>query len=172
MEWEIWKCSPKEASSISIPMFHTGLEGYTPPYGKKSLNAVMDYVDISAHITWDTPRNAAASDSHRWGVFSVSATVDFEHKIHVYRQMSRALPGSFEAWSHLGYYLAQAGQYSAAIEAYARTLYIQARAPRIWYNYATILEKQGWYGEAVRWYGEALCWYGEALRWSGEALGG
>mgnify|MGYP001796760628 FL=1 len=100
----------------------------------------MDYVDVSAHTTWEPAR----STLYRWGVFSVSADVDFEHKISIYQQMSRVKPDSFQAWSHLGYYLAQAGHYREAVGTYARAIYIQARAPRVWYNYATLIEKLGW----------------------------
>mgnify|MGYP001073512781 CR=1 FL=1 len=139
------------------------------------------YIDVLARTVWKAPLLAAGptatnqegdetidvithSDSveaaehnlSSCGTFPVLTSADIERKIQIYRQMSQTVPYSFEAWSHLGYYLAQADQCLEAIEAYVKALQIRSKAPRIWYNYATLLEKMGWYGEAVSSYQEAL----------------
>ncbi len=140
-----------------------------------------DYVDVLARTVWGSRRVAAGpTANHQWidqtvdkvthsdspeaaehdlssrGTSLMLTSADIERKIQIYRQMSRTIPYSFEAWSHLGYYLAQADQPLEAIEAYVKALQIRSKAPRIWYNYATLLEKMGWYGEAVSSYQEAL----------------
>ena len=47
------------------------------------------------------------------------------------------------AWSYMGYFLARAGRYYEALDAYVQAIALNANAPRIWYNYGTVFRTVG-----------------------------
>ncbi|MGB7088393.1 MAG: hypothetical protein WBD47_22750, partial [Phormidesmis sp.] len=88
--------------------------------------------------------------------FAKSPEDAFVQKIRTYEQRVKENPESFRDWSRLSYFLACSGRYREAANAYARTLGIKPDAPRILCNYGTVLERLGYYGEAVESYSRAL----------------